>query len=312
VTWQSIQEPLFPWARTIDRIISASRPPELKGATAVVATDYSGAHSESDYSVVTALWSDLEGLARWQEWRRVFRKQLLPDGRRFSFKALTDRQRQRAILPFMESALTIEGVCVALLIRKSLRSICLPIEHHERLKVTAGLTGRWKARSLEQVLRVVHLIALLAGGLSKPGQNIYWISDQDDILANAVKSKDTALLLSKVSSHYVRHPLGELGVGTTALDEGDRFEEDLAAIPDLVSGALSETATSLSRMSGGRISPFLAVPFDGTLTNKADLITRWLWLAPGVLRRSVVLFENQDGNQYSVSRLEMKDPEYHA
>jgi hypothetical protein len=124
------------------------------------------------------------------------------------------------------------------------------------------LTGRWKARSLEQVLRVVHLITCLAGGLAKPGQNINWISDKDDILAKFGKSKDIALLLSKFSSHYVRHPLGEL--------------------------------------------------LDGTLTSKADPISRWLWLAPGVLRRSVVVFENQDGIQYSVSRLEMKDPEYHG
>jgi len=32
---------------------------------------------------------------------------------------------------------------------------------------------------------------------------------------------------------YIQYQLDELGIGTTEIDEGDRLEEDLTAIPDL-------------------------------------------------------------------------------
>jgi hypothetical protein len=66
-------------------------------------------------------------------------------------------------------------------------------------------------------------------------------------------------MLSSWSSHYVKHNLGELGIGTTSIDEGDRIEEDLAAVADLVAGAAAEVVTRMAEQCGGRIPRDLAV-----------------------------------------------------
>ena len=53
-------------------------------------------------------------------------------------------------------------------------------------------------------------------------------------------------LCQAYTSTYIRHKLGSLSMGTTALDEGDFLEEDFAAIPDLVAGTLSDIMTVIN------------------------------------------------------------------
>ena len=96
------------------------------------------------------------------------------------------------------------------------------------------------------MLQLTQLIACVIGGLSQPFQNIYWISDEDSLFANIVRHTDVTRVLSSYSGHYVRHELGELRVGTTSIDEGDRLEEDLAAVADLAAGALAEILTRMA------------------------------------------------------------------
>ncbi len=66
-------------------------------------------------------------------------------------------------------------------------------------------------------------------------------------------------------------------MGTTVIDEGDRMEEDLTAIPDLIAGAMSEIANKLSQFTGGRIPSNLAVPFSGKFSTKTEIISSWIW-----------------------------------
>jgi len=154
-------------------------------------------------------------------------------------------------------------------------------------------------------MRTTHLVGFLTEGLSMPGQHIYWISDQDDAFANEQKSADSAQVVSRFTSHYVKHPLGELGVGTTALDEGDRFEEDLSAIPDLVAGTVAEVVTELAKACGGRVPHNVAIPFDRALVPKVELLSDWLYHDTGTFKRTVVLFEQQRNDSLSVFRLDM-------
>ena len=152
---------------------------------------------------------------------------------------------------------------------------------------------------------MTNVVAALVGGLSRPNQNIYWISDQDNLFGNERQSRDVARLLSAFSSHYIPHPLGEIGIGTTALDEGGRWEEDLTAIPDIVAGALAETTTRLAEHCGGHIPATIAVPYEDPLLAKADFIARWFWSHGPTLRRVAILFGKQPDGGYAVLRHEM-------
>mgnify|MGYP001806718704 CR=1 FL=1 len=305
--WTELKNPLYPWMRTVDRILSATRAPVFSGPTMVIASDSGGTNSRSNYRTWVHLCMDLEASKNWEPLRRDVRQRYLPDGRRLSYKALGDEKRKSAIVPFLEAAESIVGVCVAVIIDKRIRRLCLnePLDY-EQMHTAAELKAKWKDRELEEALRVTQIVAGLIAGLSLPKQNIYWISDQDNLFGNDRQSHDVSRLLSSFSTHYMHHSLGELGIGTTALDEGDRLEEDLTAIPDLVAGALAETTTRLSQCAGGYLVPSIAIPYEGKFLEKADLIANWFWAPCRALRRVAILFALQSDGRYSVSKHEMR------
>ena len=306
MAWRILQDPLYPWVHTLDRIIASVRPASMRGPTMVIASDYSGLDKRSRYRVNVHICVDLEASAGWEISRQDVRRRFLGDGRRMSYKRLSDRWRAEALLPFLSAAEEIRGLCVATIFNKALRHLCLNSgDEYDKMRDVAGLQARWKNRELEEALRMTHIIACLIGGLSLPGQNIYWISDEDSLFGNQAKSRDVARLLSSFSSHYAHHRLGELGVGTTSLDEGDRFEEDLTAIPDLVAGGLAETTNRVSELCGGRIPANLAIDYPKEFLMKADLVSQWFWAKSERLRRVAILFEQQPDGRYTVSKHEM-------
>jgi hypothetical protein len=102
----------------------------------------------------------------------------------------------------------------------------------------------------------------LAGGLVTPGQEIHWYSDEDELFANPTAADDVGRLFATFSSRYEVQTLKPLCVGTSAIDEGDRYEEDHIAISDLAAGAAAEMLTEISKHAG-RIPAGVALKFCG-------------------------------------------------
>ncbi|MBD2169538.1 hypothetical protein H6G04_34850 [Calothrix membranacea FACHB-236] len=303
--WREITTPLYPWVVTIDRILQVEKPPTISGPTMYIASDYSGANKSSRYHVSVILCADLKASVDWLVLSQKVRQEYLADGRRMSYKSLSDRQRAKALIPFLSAAEYIHGLCFVVIVNKNIRNLCLNSDDYDKMRKILQLQGRWKDKELEEALRLTHFVGCLIGGLSQSKQNIYWISDEDSLFANTSRSQDMARLLSSYSSHYAKWSLGEIGIGTTAIDEGDRIDEDFAAVTDLVAGGVAEVTTRLSEVCGGRIPSKLAIEYDREFLPKADLIARWLWLGRSNLRRVAVLFEKQQGKELSVSRYQM-------
>ena len=97
------------------------------------------------------------------------------------------------------------------------------------------------------MLRIVHFVSFFVSGLLRPGQNVVWISDEDEIAPNPERVSQVTELFRTVSSHYLKFNMGSFRFGTTALDDGTRSLEDLLSIPDLVAGALSDSFTTMNR-----------------------------------------------------------------
>lgn len=305
MNWQYIEEPLVPWGATLQKIMRQMRLVNLDGESIYLATDYSGSHKSSQYEVLSALYCDVQRSREWLLIQRGFREQFLPDGRRMSFKGLNDKHKYLSLIPFLKGANEIHGVCVSLVINKKIGSLVGGEQVISQFPEKASLSGKWPPTLLEQMLRIVHLVSLLVGGLAQPGQNIYWLSDEDAIFDTQERQEDMAKIMSSFTSHYVEHSLGHLGISTTKIDEGDRLEEDLAAIPDLVAGALSEMATSLAKSIGTQLPGNIAVPFYGAFTDKTEQILPWVWESGHSLARVVLLAEDQGKNGYTVSRFAM-------
>ena len=301
--WKQTINPLYPWVATVNRIFAACQFPYLFGPTIALMSDYGGEHRTSRYDVISILVFDSEARGEWEHRRRLIRSNILKDSRRMSFKNLTDRRRKQALLPLLSAADAITGVCATFVISKEIKHLCSLPEQFTEFQKHVNLEGSWNSKSFERVIRLVHFVSLLIAGLSRPKQNVYWISDEDRFFANTRRSQDVVRLASYFTSHYVKHPLGELGIGTTQIDEADRGLEDLTALPDLVAGALAEIAASIAATYHGRIPMGLALSLPAKLSSKTKVIADWLADDTPSLKRPIITFDLAETGELGVSRL---------
>jgi len=258
------------------------RLPDLRQARTVqIVTDISGSRQDG-YEVYSLLITGRDLLHEWDEERLAVRAAYLPDNRRFSYKQLNDKIRQRALLPFLAAADRIPGLLFSVAIETQLRSIFGSSDE------VAALANRfkWKPQMMERLLRLLHFQGLLLAGLSHSGQKLLWLSDQDAILATPKMSRDVEGIMSGVLNMYLSHRMGRAGFMTTAIDQNDRHHEDLAAIPDLSAGACFE------QLRVGPIPATRRIPTQG----RSAPTLRWLGSQAGSLaKRFLLLTAPKDG-----------------
>jgi hypothetical protein len=151
---------------------------------------------------------------------------------------------------------------------------------------------------LDTAVRFTHFLACLIAGFVRPEQRVYWISDEDNLLGSQAQREDVSRLLSSFSSYYMPDHRGQLGIGTTKLDEGDRWEEDISAVADLAAGGLAEATNRLSDACGGRLPADLSIEPCDPLLAKAKLIADWFWTARGALSRVCIVYEETPNGSY--------------
>lgn len=204
-----------------------------------------------------------------------------------SFKSLNDRRRRLALIPFLHGADYIPGLLCTVLVHKEFYSNFDLLEA-DRQDLPPYLRA-WSLASVKKLFWVSHLGALLFAGLSAPGQNLLWFTDEDDIAANADRVTDATLMIAHVTSGYLPHTCGHIRFGTTACDNGDLFLEDITAIPDLAAGALSELPQIHPRRHISQIS----MPLRGSVSRKALAIIGWLALGANPTLHKLTLAVDQ-------------------
>jgi len=303
--WRQTKTPLLPWVRTVDRIFASCELPCLSGPTIALMSDYGGEHRTSRYDVISILVLDSENTGQWEYMRRDIRHRKLKDSRRMSFKNLGDYRRKQAFESFLLAANSITGVCASFAIHKEVKFLCTNPKQFGEFIQQFKLEGGWNAKALDHLIRLVHFICLLIAGLSQPNQNVYWISDEGSFFANTPRCQDVTRLASYFTSYYVKHQLGELGIGTTQIDEADMRLEDLTAIPDLVAGAVADLATRIATTYGGRIPVGLALSLPTKLPPKVQVLAGWLADDTQRLKRPTVVFDLAETGQLRVYRLQL-------
>jgi hypothetical protein len=305
--WNKIESPAFQWVPGFERIISSYNLPEFRGKSIYITSDYSGIPNQSKYFTISILYLDIDASKNWEMRRKKIRELFLPDGRRMSFKGMNDKQKQSALIPFLEATNEISGILVSVAIHKEALNVSCDPKLFDMIQNANMLKGIWQYKAYENAMRISHFVSLLVGGLSRPDQDIYWISDDDRIFDNAGKTEDVKKMVSAFTSKYVKHNLGELGIGTTKLDEGDLLEEDLAAIPDLAAGAICEIITKMSDDSGGRIPRVIGIPFSEQFSMKTNIIARWLFSKSIQLKNIVILIEPDTNKMTRISKFDLED-----
>jgi hypothetical protein len=283
--------------------------PSLHGAQSLlVASDYSGDHKSSLYQVLSFLVIDPRSLAAWEETRRQIRSSVLKDDRRIAFKSLGDHRRRAALMPFLRGASRLRGVCAVFAIHRSIPSMFSRTGPSDPDKIPISLQARWTRKTFERILRIADLLSLLLAGVSWPGQNILWITDNDDIVADLNHHQDTVNILGNVSSHYLAHSLGHLRVATARSDRGDRQLEDLLSIPDLTAGAVAELLNRHDN-AGGIPGLGLVIPLSRTVSVKTRFLSSWLSIGDRPLKSFVAqIFPTPDGTKLNQRILEFTSP----
>jgi hypothetical protein len=274
---------------------SPHRLPDLRsGQTIFIASDYSGQHDLAYYETFAFLFADLQYCAQWEEGRRRVRQKFLADGRRMAFKNLGDRQRRKALVPFLTATSLIPGLSVTILIDKGVESL---FQKHRKLNVNKPelhLYQHWDNHTFERLLRVIHLVSFFLAGLSRQNQDVLWITDEDAIAANPSRLTELTQILANVSSHYLEHDMQHLRCGTTKSDDGSRQMEDLVSIPDLVAGALTEVLSAY-RNEGVIVGSLLISP-PSALSEKTVEIINWFSTNSEPLKRLVFAIERVESS----------------
>lgn len=201
-------------------------------------SDYSGSHSGSQFRTYGFVVGDADASPEWPSRCRKSRSAFLADGRRMAFKSLNDGQRRRALIPFLEASEAINGHVVVVAINKKLTHIST---HQGSVAVWEALHGfkaRWDPRVFEEMVRVSHFFSLFLAAWSSPNMNISWMTDEDDIVANAERLDDAHQFAARLSMLHVPHHLGEFMMNTPAVMPDELMFEDFLAIPDLAAGMI--------------------------------------------------------------------------
>lgn len=148
----------------------------------------------------------------------------------------------------------------------------------------------WPPSVLERALGACHFVSLLLAGLSRAGQDVMWISDADDIVANEKRLRQFLVLFGAVSSQYLAHDLGHMRIGTTASDSGRRDVEDFVSIADLAAGAICDTL-NVFEQSRIAVPTGVVAPLPSTVKSTTHQLMAW-WATQGVpLKRFALKIE---------------------
>jgi hypothetical protein len=301
---RSYLETLWPWTKSVDRILGDAQPRPFAGDHLALASDYGGNHKSSGFHAYCYLIVDTGASFEWPRLRKQVRRQFLPDGRRMSFKNLGDGHRQRALVPFLQSADSICGHLVALVVTKQLANLSWRGVYDETAPKRLGLRGVWKKSSFEAMFRSAQMFALMLNVWSRPWMDVTWISDQDEIVANDDRLDDAQQLAARLSTQLVPHHLGVFSMNSTAIDDDSRAFEDLVAVPDLAAGMLSEVASGF--VSTHPLASEYSIKPAMHLSQKAEVISDWFWWPHANLKRTCIVIDKASEHQFKIMRVTMQ------
>ena len=310
--WNDLSNPHIKWVRSFNKIIKSINPPFIQGDTILISSDYSGDHPKSKYSVFSLVAIDLSKVGAWDMKRRGIRAKFLANDRRISFKALNDIHKRQAMPQFTEAANSLHGLMVNVVLNKGIADIVYSEQLRKIVTELKLIQHNWSRSSFKRMSTLLHFVALVIGGMIRKSQNVYGYSDEDNIFASNRLTHDVSVILGRLSGMYIKVQPGELGIGTTKLNEKDFFEEDLNSISDLAAGGLSEFFDKVYSITDRNSMRDFAYKFPKNLTDKTDHLIDWISGSSKTLKKVTVVFDRgREKGSYKIWKFNVAtDPRY--
>lgn len=212
-----------------------------------------------------------------------------------SYERLSDRRRREAADAFLAASDHLSGILVTTLVEKSLNLF--------EAESIPGEFAHWRQGPFERLLFAANLLSVLIAGLSSPGQDVVWFSDDDDLAPNESRMFEVCDVIARVSAHYLDHNLGHFRFATARSDDGRRQIEDLLALPDFAAGWLPELLREY-RDAGAELSETILLPPPESLPPKSRYLAAWAARSSRGLRHVTVTVEpNPPRSRFLVRRL---------
>ena len=261
--------------------------PRLRGCNdIIIASDYSGEHKEADFSAYSFLIFDWNASEQWSITSSDVRERFLSQGNReMAYKKLRDEYKRQALVPFLEAADHINGLVITLLVSKRVKSVLGPGGVAHLRQIVPGLAD-WENGTIEKLYRIQSVFAFLHAGLCHPAQQTYWLTDNDEIVANPERLAVATNTLRDISrSHFAREICLRSADILNPMDARIAgAAKDIASIPDLAGGALVDAWSATAR-SGLAHSSSQLVPVPHEIPEKAKVIIEWFLQDDKPLRR---------------------------
>ena len=180
-------------------------------------------------------------------------------------------QVNRSISDYLNALDLLPGFLFSLAIDKRIESVFGPNGKDTQKWIvevlqSEGLGGR-KPHVNEKMLRVVHIVAFLAGLFARDGQKIFWMTDNDAISETEEMHKQTLSLLQRVLTLYTRDNVNfpVLG-GALPFPDKDTGTRDILSAADVVAGSLSQYLTQKAKVA----------PAEIRVKDGCDRVLQWL------------------------------------
>jgi hypothetical protein len=258
------------------------------GSEIVIASDYAG--EKLAYQAISFILLNLPGNEEWDRSREKVRKDYLPDDRReMAYSDLDhDTVSSRALLPFLDAADRINGLLITFLLNHSIGNVIVENQRAATEKYLPEL-AHWKDPAFEKMFSVASLLGVLVAGLSAEGQNIWWLTDRDEIVANDQRILAAKKIFGAISGGYLPHKLGELRCGTEVFDQGTGHVKDLVSLTDLASGAFA-AMWDMNSNDGALPTGSQFVGGSTRIPPKARVIIGWFARGDKPLKKLVCVF----------------------
>jgi hypothetical protein len=200
----------------------------------------------------------------------------------------------------------LEGILVTFLVDKSLPSL-FDVKPDLSNPVYSEFTF-FDKNSFERLLRIVQFAAFLLAGLSGDTQEIFWFTDEDEIVADEKRMDAFAKIAAKSIDVCVPTGNRTLRLGTTALDNDTLILEDMAAIPDLACGGLTEIFSRTKREQGVPTSHNFEL-LSSNISDKCRLVIDWLARPRDPLAKLVFCIGKNSLGQRYFNKLDFRQTE---
>ena len=235
-------------------------------------SDYSGDLKESNLISYSILIIDEKSFQSFLSSHKIFWKEKNLENRIIDYKGLNDKIKSNALVPFLQYCNNLNGLILTIVISKELKSIFLT-EKPENIKQKLVPWG--STHTQEKLLRIRDFILLVLNGLGKSGQDILWVTDNDNIVANKRQLETGNEFIKQTLLKHLDYQFGGFSLITLSDDSEERALEKLCSLPDLVAGTLVDFIGDYNLESINLSEGEICAPIEHK-KRKVNPITNWL------------------------------------